>query len=70
MKCIICGNYFKKHAFNQTNECDDCVHCVLPEMDSETEVDVGMILNPSGKTPAVFYQDGYESDDEESRDSI
>lgn len=57
MKCVICGNYFKQTAFNQTNECDECVDIVLPEIDAETEVDVELMLNPSGKTRAVFYED-------------
>lgn len=57
MKCIICGNYFKHSPFNQTNECYDCVDIVLPEIDAETEVDFELMKNPSGKTPAVFYED-------------
>ena len=61
-KCVICGNYFKQHAFNRTNECDDCVDLVLPEIDAETEVDLELMKNPSGKTRAVFYEDrdGYQ----------
>lgn len=70
MKCIICDNYFKKHAFNQSNECDACIDIILPEIDPETEIDVVIMLNPSGRTPAVFYEDGYGGDPEESRDSI
>lgn len=69
MKCVICGNYFKQHAFNRTNECDDCVDLVLPEIDPETEIDLELMKNPSGKTRAVFYED---RDDPEMdiRDSI
>ena len=69
MKCIICGSYFKQHTFNRTNECDDCVDLVLPEIDAETEIDVELMRNPSGKTRAVFYED---RDDPEldTRDSI
>lgn len=57
MKCVICNNYFKQTPFNQTNECDECVDIVLPEIDAETELDFELMKNPSGRTPAVFYED-------------
>lgn len=69
MKCVICGNYFKQHAFNRTNECDDCVDFVLPEIDAETEVDLELMKNPSGKTRAVFYEDR-DDPEMDTRDSI
>ena len=62
-KCVICGNYFKHTPFNQTNECDDCIDIVLPEIDAETEVDLELMRNPTGKTPAVFYEDRDEDKD-------
>lgn len=70
MKCIICGSYYKKHAFNQTNECDNCVDFLLPEIDPETEVDLEIMLNPSGKTAPVFYEDRDEDPESDIRDSI
>ena len=63
MKCIICNTYFKQHAFNRTNECDDCTDMLFPVIDQETEIDVELMKNPSGKTRPVFYED---RDDPES----
>ncbi len=57
---MICNQYFKQNAFNQSYECDDCNSVVLDEVDQETEVDVELLLNPNGKTKA---QINYDWDD-------
>lgn len=69
MKCIICGNYFKQYSFNRTNECDNCVDMLLPVIDAETEVDLELMKNPTGRTRAVFYEDR-DDPEADSRDSI
>jgi hypothetical protein len=68
MKCIICNQYFKQHHFNRTNECDNCSAVIL-DIDQETELDLEILKNPTGKTQPVFYED---RDDPEMdvRDSI
>jgi hypothetical protein len=60
MKCIVCNQYFKQSVFNQGYECEDCSSAVLDEVDQETEVDLGLLLNPNGKTKA---QINYDWDD-------
>jgi Zn finger protein HypA/HybF involved in hydrogenase expression len=59
MKCIVCNQYFKQSVFNQGYECDNCID-VLDEIDSESEVDIEILKNPSGKTAAQIH---YEWDD-------
>lgn len=54
--CIICGTYFKKTIFNNTSMCDECV-TPLPEEDSEMELEVELLRNPSGKVKPVMYDD-------------
>jgi DNA-directed RNA polymerase subunit RPC12/RpoP len=69
MNCITCNRYFKQNAFNTTAECENCLDQAFLQMDSETQVDVELLRNPSGKTSPVFYD---ESNDPEMdcRDSI
>jgi hypothetical protein len=68
MNCITCNRYFKQNAFNKTLECDDCLDTAYLGLDSETQVDVELLRNPSGKTNPVFY-DEYDPEDD-FRDSI
>jgi hypothetical protein len=57
MRCVICNTYFKQHSFNRTKQCDDCLGADGSSnyIDSETEVDINSVLNPSGKVQPVFY---------------
>ncbi len=53
MKCYSCGTYFKHHAFNRTNECDDCLDSLVSE-DSDANLEINILVNKSGKTQAII----------------
>ncbi len=69
MNCITCLRYFKQNVFNKTAECEDCLDRAYLQIDSEVQVDVELLRNPSGKTVAVFY-DEYNDPEDDFRDSI
>lgn len=58
MRCIECGDYFKRSQWNKTNTCDKCLD-TLPETgyDTDYEADVEVLKNPTGKTQPVFYDE-------------
>ena len=56
--CVECKNYYRRNRDNPTDCCEKC----LDEMydgtfDSESDVDINQLLNPTGKTPARFSDD-------------
>lgn len=59
MKCVTCGSYFKQHSFNRSLECDDCVAVSydFDDLDSEMQVEVNLLVNPTGKKQPVIYED-------------
>lgn len=69
MNCITCNRYFKQNAFNKTAECEDCLDRAFLDLDSEVQVDVELLRNPSGKTSPVFY-DEHNDPEMDCRDSI
>lgn len=68
MNCITCNSYFKQNAFNKSAECENCLDAAYLALDSEVQVDVELLRNPSGKTNPVFYDRDDPEDD--FRDSI
>ena len=48
MNCISCGCYFRHHALNRTNECDDCLDSLVSS-DTELELEIELLRNKSGK---------------------
>ena len=54
--CTSCGQHYRLSAYNQTEYCEECIDegALFGTLDSEIEVDVMQITNPSGKTPARF----------------
>lgn len=69
MNCITCNRYFKQNVFNKSAECEDCLDAAYLGLDSEVQVDVELLRNPSGKTSPVFY-DEYNDPEMDCRDSI
>lgn len=69
MNCITCLRYFKQNVFNKTAECEDCLDRAYLQIDSEVQVDVELLRNPSGKTVAIFY-DEYNDPEDDFRDSV
>lgn len=66
MNCISCNKYFKLTVFNKSSECNDCLDLYFINADSELQVDLNLLTNPSGKTSPVFYYDP----EDDFRDSI
>jgi hypothetical protein len=59
--CVLCGEHFKKYSNVVVNYCLDCVD-EMPEEDSETSLEVTLLMNPSGRTQPRFYDDEYTYD--------
>jgi len=57
MKCASCGSYFKQSKFNKSMFCEQCLDFANDTYDKELEDDIAQVLNPSGRTKAVFYDD-------------
>lgn len=57
-RCALCGTRYQLTQYNSSSECQDCVDV----LDSTDQVEIGLLINPSGKTPAKIY-------DRNSRDS-
>lgn len=56
MKCVSCGSYFKRTPWTTGNECEDCEAAFVPS-DVEEKAELDILLNPSGKTQPVFYDE-------------
>lgn len=57
MICVHCGTYFDKSKWNKSDSCENCLdQNQTTGYDSEIEVELEHLKNPSGKTPAVFYE--------------
>lgn len=62
--CVTCGSRYYLSPYNNTNKCDSCIDldCTF---DSEDQVDIDHLVNPSGKTKAKIY-DAYDDTDDQS----
>lgn len=56
MKCISCGSYFKKTPWNDGVICEDCSDTAYNDYFVD-QAEIDTIVNPTGKTQAVFYDD-------------
>ena len=55
-RCVSCGNHYRQTKFNNTNKCEDCLD-VDSVYDADYDLEVETLVNPSGKTKPVFYDD-------------
>ncbi len=69
MNCISCNQYFKQNAFNRSAECEICLDSNFLGIDSELQVDLGLLRNPNGVTKPIFYDD-MDDPEIDTRDSI
>ena len=55
--CVHCGEYFRVSPWNSEGKaCENCVDTLdEPMYDAEDQVEVDMLMNPTGVTQAVFY---------------
>jgi hypothetical protein len=57
--CVVCEKYFKQSPWNNTNTCYSCyddVDELPPEIDQEDQLEVDLLMNPSGHTKGLFYE--------------
>jgi hypothetical protein len=68
--CVICGEYYRLNSWhNNRTTCQNCVDNEFPSgvlvplyADSEYMLEKDKLLNPSGRTKAVYYDD-YDMED-------
>lgn len=55
--CVVCQEYFKPSPWNNSNMCYHCYDDLdeVPVVDSEDQVELDILVNPTGVTKAVFY---------------
>ena len=55
--CVHCGEYFRVSPWDSEGKaCENCVDTLdEPMYDAEDQVEVDMLMNPTGVTQAVFY---------------
>lgn len=56
-RCISCGTRYQLTKYNQTSKCEDCIDADLYFDNKDYDVDVELLVNPTGKTKPVFYDD-------------
>lgn len=58
--CVKCGSHYRLDEYNSSLECCSCLDTLDCDeeftIDAEDQVDVDMIMNPTGVTRAVFYE--------------
>ena len=61
--CTTCGDYFRTNAWhNDKHVCQNCYFTVpTVEEDEDYQIEKNHLLNPSGKTPAIFYDERDDS---------
>lgn len=57
MKCISCGSYFKRTSWNNGSMCESCEDSVLLPDDTDEKAELNILMNPSGRTQPVFYDE-------------
>lgn len=66
MICYSCGAYFKqpKHEYVKRNCCVSCTDSELhlPAIEDDVELELGLMVNPSGKVRAMIYDDRTDED--------
>ena len=62
--CKACRTYYRLSAHNNTANCDDCMSIFGEDdldIDPAFEADVIELVNPTGRTKPVFFDDDSES---------
>jgi len=57
-RCLTCGDFFKRTPFSLL-ECELCAEL----NDSDTQLELSLLKNKSGRTLPVFYEDRDEDND-------
>lgn len=66
MICYSCGAYFKpnKDDYPKKHYCASCTDAevALPELEEDVEIELGIMVNPSGRVRAMIYDDRTDED--------
>lgn len=66
MICYSCGAYFKpnKDDYPKKYCCASCTDAevTLPELEEDVEIELGIMVNPSGRVRAMIYDDRTDED--------
>jgi len=66
MICYSCGAYFKpnKDDYPKKYCCSSCTDAEvsLPELEEDVEIELGLMVNPSGRVRAMIYDDRTDED--------
>ena len=57
MLCAACGAYYRLTVYNRTCFCEDCLVQQDELYTTQAEIGTEGIVNPSGKTMPVFYDE-------------
>lgn len=55
--CVVCGEYFRNSPWNSTTMCYNChddIDEFPPVVDLEDQLEVDILMNPSGHTKVLF----------------
>lgn len=55
-RCFSCGAKFRQTEYNTSGKCDECFDADTYYID-DAQVELDLLVNPSGRTKAVFYDD-------------
>lgn len=53
--CVVCKSHYFLTIYNNSKQCDDCQEFLEEKEEEKDQVDVNILLNPSGKTKPKFY---------------
>lgn len=61
--CVLCGDYYRMNMWHSNRlECQNCVDTAPKEYsDEDYQLEKNTLLNPSGKTQPIFYDDRDDS---------
>lgn len=53
-RCTVCNSRYQQTQYNKTDKCESCL---VYDYSEEDQLEINNLVNPSGKTQAVFYDD-------------
>jgi glutaredoxin len=66
MRCLSCSSYFRHTAYNQSSFCEYCLDAedlIKKEKESDVDLEIELLVNPSGRRQAVIYEDRNDATD-------
>lgn len=60
-RCYSCGTKYKESEYNTSGKCDECYDVDWLYID-DAQVELDLLVNPSGRTKPVFYDEEPEQE--------